>query len=122
MIRARFTLRCLTAFAAGGAASALFNAWVFRPGPAGPRITSMLVFLAGQFACGTLAGAVLAWRTAAAVRSAVGFGIGFCIAWFVSMFVSISLQGGGAPEYLYGAVGFAVAYGLGGGLGSLVLC
>ncbi len=85
---------------------------------AGGRVSGMIFFVLGPFACGVIGGALLA-AGSDTPRTAAGFGCGFVPLWFVIVVVLTSLQGGGAPEYGYGAIGHGIAFAIAGGLGGL---
>jgi hypothetical protein len=73
---------------------------------------------------GALGAAALTWKAADAatmIRGAIGFAGGFLVMSFGQMFTLISIQGGGRPEYGWGAIGFGVSFAIGAGIGTLFL-
>ena len=81
----------------------------------------LLALLAAPVIGAAVAGALLSPSVERATRAALGFGGAAVPATFIVLFTFISLQGGGTPEYAWGATGCGIAFAILGGVGGLCL-
>jgi len=113
----RFALRGALGFGTGGLFVALAE-WYFFSKPYEEMMPFYFLFIA-YFLCGAFGAIVLTWGVEPVFPGAAGFGCGFIITSFLVFFTMVSLQGGGTPEYGWGATGCGIGFALGGGLGGL---
>ena len=111
----RYSLRGALGFGAGGLLVALVEWFVFSK----PYEEMMPVhyILVAYFLSGAIGAMVLTWGLEPVFRGAAGFGFGFVVAAVFVFFTMISLQGGGKPDYGWGAAGCGIGFALGGGIG-----
>ncbi len=93
--------------------------WFRKSAPADPPPGGTLWMFGVPFLCAGIGAGVLTWGKPHAVRAIIGFGLGAIPAAFVVLFTLISLQGGGRPDYLWGALGCGIGFALAGGIGGL---
>ena len=113
----KYSLRGAIGFGAGGLFVVLVEWFVFSASY--EEMMPLYYILIACFLCGAIGAIVLTWGLEPVFRGAVGFGCGFVIAEFFVFFTMISLQGGGRPEYGWGATGCGIGFALAGGLGGL---
>ena len=113
----KYSLRGALGFGAGGLFAALVEWFVFSASY--EEMVPLYYILIAYFFCGALGAIVLTWGLEPVLRGAAGFGCGFVITQFFVFFTMVSLQGGGSPEYGWGATGCGIGFALGGGLGGL---
>lgn len=113
----KYALRGALGFGAGGLFVALTEWFVFSRSY--EEMPPLYYILIAYFLCGAFGAIVLTWGIEPAFPGAAGFGCGFIITSFLVFFTMISLQGGGRPEYAWGATGCGIGFALGGGLGGL---
>jgi hypothetical protein len=97
--------------------------WFRRKGPGagGSTGTSLGGIVALVFLSGAIAAVVLTVGTGKTVAAAIGFGCGAVPASFVVLFVMISLQGGGQPDYVWGALGCGFGFAVMGAVGGFAI-
>jgi len=113
----KYSLRGAIGFGAGGLFVTLTE-WLVFSAPYEEMMPIYYILIA-YFLCGAIGAIVLTWGLEPMYRGAAGFGCGFVITSFIVFFTMISLQGGGRPEYGWGATGCGIGFALGGGLGGL---
>lgn len=94
------------------------------PANQGAPAWAFWLMLLGFSLSGAIGAGVLTWGVtdrATTVRAAIGFAIGFFLAPFMLFFTMMSLQGGGRPDVVWGAIGFGIAYGIAGAIGAAFL-
>jgi hypothetical protein len=97
--------------------------WVrnFGTHPRNSMDITTLLFLLAVFTCGALGAGITSHGLPNSMRAVIGFGIGFVLSAFIVVFVHISLQGGGPPDYTWGAIGCGLGLGIGGAIGGFCL-
>jgi hypothetical protein len=96
----------------------------FRKSPPDPREgrgQSWSAALVVPFIAGAVGAIVLTLGSDKVVRGAAGFGCASIPAAFIILFTMLSLQGGGKPDYVWGAIGCGVGFGLVGAIGGLAI-
>lgn len=83
--------------------------------------TSWLLNLGAPFFGGMIGAALFMSAGRFEARALVGFGCSFVLMWFAVLFTHVSIQGGGRPDLGWGAMGCAVGFAVGGGLGALTI-
>jgi len=79
--------------------------------------TSVIANFGGAFVLGALAGIGISYGSGSEARSATAFGCGFVIAIAMVMFSLISIQGGGRPDFTWGAIAGGIGLGIAGAMG-----
>jgi hypothetical protein len=85
-----------------------------------PQVLLWPVMLGAPFGAGALGAAILGGGPSGGKASGA-FGCGFFVMWFIVSFSLISLQGGGQPDYGWGALAGGVAFALVGAAGSAAI-
>jgi len=98
--------------------------WFRKSAPVRYRPSPFSVYgsiLVLPFLCGAVGAIVLTLGTGSCTRGTLGFGCASIPAMLIVLFTHISLQGGGTPEYMWGAVGSGFGFALAGAIGGLAI-
>jgi len=79
--------------------------------------TSVVANFGGAFVLGVLAAIGFSYGSGTETRSATAFGCGFVFTVVMVLFSLISIQGGGRPDFAWGAIAGAIGLGVAGAMG-----